>query len=178
MWLNYTLFPLTSANICSSNKGKTHNSIVSLWIQNIFLLPQYHSNEHFHTNVFRASITFIVYGANINKCKIPQKELCSLGSITLQLQSVHRTSCQNEDKGQSLIWYITNTVCYSLAKWASPLDVYRHSVINAIMLQNRSKIAEHLVPVSLHWFEIINSCVIIGRKRYHFRGIHMAEDLH
>jgi len=44
-------------------------------------------------------------------------------------------------------------------------------------LQNRSNTVEHLVPVSFHRFEIIDSSVI-GRTKYHFRGIHMAEDLH
>lgn len=62
-------------------------------------------------------------------------------------------------------------LCYSLTKWAGPLDIYRHSVISTIMLQNISKTVEHLVPVSFHWFEIT------GRTRYRSRGIHMT-DLH
>lgn len=83
--------------------------------------------------------------------------------------SVHRTSCQKEDKAKTSH---DTLLCYSLTKWAGPLDIYRHSVISTIMLQNISKTVEHLVPVSFHWFEII------GRTRYHFRGIHMTEDLH
>lgn len=85
----------------------------------IFLLPQYHCNENFHINSFCASITSAVCRTNINKCNIPGEEWYSLGGITPQLQSVHRTSCQREDKPQT-------SHDHSLTKQGAPFAISRN----------------------------------------------------